>query len=502
MESHFIHRLLDGHMADVIRSRGYVVHELPRPLRSAVIADGDYHGWAGVSEEDDADATLSFLPSLGAVQLVVDHYGLGKAWEARVRSAVERVVVIDDLANREHDCDVLLDQNYFEDAAARYAGLIPAHCQRLCGPQFALLAPEYAAARAFVRPRRGPVTRVLIFYGGSDPADLTLHSLSLLSEPEFSHLAVDVVVGRNYTNCDELRILASARGQTTIHRGLPSLLPLMIQANLAIGAGGITTWERCCAGLPALVTAIAANQIGPSEALHSVGGCALVGTVPEFGKSALHLSGALSAALRSLINNPSRLADIAEIGWNLGGGQGASTVAELLLPSELQTLRLRAARPNDCRQYWRWANDPAVRAASLNEHFIDWHAHQDWFTRRLNSPDSVLWVLETPRGVPLGQFRVDVADARGRINYSVDGIFRGRGLGATLLRDGGVRWLQSYPGIPLFAHVRSENVASARAFHSSRLFEQITTSSGILADGYDFSLRDHHAPQPDEAAPC
>lgn len=491
--AHFIHRLHHGHMADVIRSRGHVVHELAAPAPAATIADADYRAWAGVSEADDADATLAVLGTIAADILVVDHYGFGAAWESRVRGAVSRLVAIDDLANRRHDCDMLLDQNHFDDAAARYDGLVPDGCTRLCGPRFALLAPEYAAARPAARPRRGALDRLLVFYGGSDPANLTLLALRVLGAAEFRQLHVDVVVGRDYPGLHELQALASARGLTTIHQGLPSLLPLMLAADLAIGAGGVTSWERCCVGLPAVVTAIARNQVEPARALAAAGACLLVGTLDDDREPQSRLADALGAALRRLRADPRRLASMSERGWELGEGRGAAIVAECLFPSDPDSLRLRGARDDDCRLYWRWTNDPAVRAASLDPRPVDWTAHRDWFTRRLQSHESVLWVLETPDAVPVGQFRVDVLDGRGRVAYSIDPLFRGRGLGSSLVRAATEAWMQQQPAIPLTAQVQHANVASARVFQASPLFEQVAPSSANPRVGYEFALR-HRSP--------
>lgn len=489
-EVHVIHRLHDGHMADVIRRAGHVVHTLPAPPHhtTLAIADGNYRAWAGVSEIEDADATRAVLCTIGAAWLIVDHYGFGQTWQQRLRTTVPHIMVIDDLADRTHDCDILLDQNWYARAESRYDDRVPPQCLRLCGPRFALIAPEYAAARPSTAPREGPVSRVLVFYGGSDEAGLTAQALRVLSQPAFLHLSVDVVVGRNAADGHVVRQLAAARGRTSVHDTLPSLLPLMLHADLAIGAGGITSWERCCVGLPALVTVVAQNQAAPSTALAVAGACLLVGALPGAGGNSADLSTALSTALQSLLDHPAQYAQIAQAAWDVGEGRGADIVAEVLLPSPHETLRLRDARMDDCRQYWHWVNDPAVRDASIQDGVIDWPTHFAWFSRRLGVTDGALCVLETAQGVPLGQFRVDVTNGRGIIDYSIDRMFRGRGLGNALIRRGVQAWIHRSPHMPLDARVKRDNTASAKAFLASGLFELVVDISHDPRDVIDFTM--------------
>lgn len=496
MACHFVHRLHDGHMADVIRQRGYTVHTLPAPARATAIADGDYRAWAGATEADDAVSTSTIATTLGASMLVLDHYGYGREWERHLRGAVQSLMVIDDLANREHDCDLLLDQNYFADGAARYEGLVPAACRRLCGPQYALLAPEYANARPSRHPRQGPVQRVLVFFGGSDLADHTSQTLHVLNEAAFRHLAVDVVVGPGYAAFDALAAAASAHGHVTVHRGLPSLLPLMTAADVAIGAGGISVWERCCVGLPAIVTAIAQNQHAPAQALSAAGACILLPDASDATRHSAAWQAALRETLHALIDHPSRLAELADAAWQMGEGRGTGLAAEMLCPSTHDTMQLRAARPDDCRLYWRWVNDPDVRLASLEQSPVDWAAHRRWFTRRLHADASRLWVFETPDGAPVGQFRVDVVGGHGHVDFSVDRIFRGRGLGTALVRAGSLAWSADHPGIPLTAVVRQTNPASASVFRASGLFDEGTSPSDDMRVGYTFALRTAAAPRP------
>ena len=239
-----------------------------------------YGAWLGCSQEQDAAQCLEALSQAditSASWLVEDHYGLDASWESKLMAVLAggdlptKLLVIDDLANRPHQADLLLDQNFFGEATEqRYQGLVPPHCRQLLGPHYALLGPEYAQLHPLVPPRT-ELRRVLVFFGGVDPANLTGRALEALMDPALADLAVDVVLGSQCSYRHEVAQLVDRRPHTTLHGALPSLAGLIARADLAIGAGGATTWERLCLGLPSLVFALAANQLPFTEALDQSG---------------------------------------------------------------------------------------------------------------------------------------------------------------------------------------------------------------------------------------
>jgi UDP-2,4-diacetamido-2,4,6-trideoxy-beta-L-altropyranose hydrolase len=177
-------------------------------------------------------------------------------------------MVIDDIANRTHNCDILLDQNYEDEA--RYNNLIQGECKKLLGPKYALLSDEYIKARRF-RDVNAKISRVFIFFGGSDVFNLTEKSLLALCSNELNFIDVDVVIGSSYAHFDSLKLLATDRGRTNIYTQIPHLANLMAVADIAIGAGGVTNWERMCAGLPSIVISVAENQQLIAQILHQKG---------------------------------------------------------------------------------------------------------------------------------------------------------------------------------------------------------------------------------------
>jgi UDP-2,4-diacetamido-2,4,6-trideoxy-beta-L-altropyranose hydrolase len=322
----FIHRAHPGHMADAIRARGHQVIKLPTPPgQRQPTADGDYAQWLGVSAEEDAADTIAALKGQRPDWLIVDHYGLDVIWEQALRLEVGNIGVIDDLANRCHDADLLLDQNYSAEGAVRYEGLLPNHARRLCGPGYAMLNPAYAEYRQNLPPRTGEVSRVLVFFGGTDPENLTKMALEALSGSSLRHLLVDIVVGPNNPHRASLEELASQRPGTTLHGPRPHLADLMRTADLGIGAGGATTWERCCLGLPSVIIGCAENQLSASQYL------AASGVVRYLGFHANTSLEDLSECVYELINRPDQLALLSRLSLDLVDGLGTARVISFLL---------------------------------------------------------------------------------------------------------------------------------------------------------------------------
>ena len=273
-EVRFVCRGYSGNLIELIREKGFFVHELSVSEdfepggTSNSNSRSEYGSRLGSFREQDAWETINVIQKNLPDWLIVDHYGLGQAWEKRLRPHVHKIMVIDDLADRPHDCDLLLDQNYFQDGATRYNGLVPPTCTKLLGPQFALLRPEFAEARKQLKPRTGKVKRIFVFFGGTDPDNVTGKTLEALLYPEFSHLDVDVVIGSHNPHRIKIENQIKTHLRTNLHVQVENIAELMAQADLAIGAGGATTWERLCLGLPSLVVMVAENQRPYTEYLH------------------------------------------------------------------------------------------------------------------------------------------------------------------------------------------------------------------------------------------
>ncbi|WP_417539283.1 UDP-2,4-diacetamido-2,4,6-trideoxy-beta-L-altropyranose hydrolase [Marinobacter sp.] len=273
-ECQFICREHRGHLGELISSKGYELTLLPAATDTELdsLANGTnaYADWLGVSWQQDAEQTIEALASLSADWLVVDHYALDARWEQQLANVVNQIMVIDDLADREHKCSLLLDQNVLgAKVQHRYEAKVNKTCRLLLGPRYALLRPEYGLMADVLPERDGNISRVLIFVGGSDPYHLTERYLHALDAPEFDHLFVDVVMGKNHSSPEMVKQLVAKRAKARLYAGLPSLAALMVRADLMLGAGGATNWERMCLGLNSVVVSVARNQDDINRELES-----------------------------------------------------------------------------------------------------------------------------------------------------------------------------------------------------------------------------------------
>ena len=226
----------------------------------------------------DTAHVMAAIAAAGTVfdWLVIDHYLLDQQFETQMRQQVPSIMVIDDLANRRHDCDVLLDQNFYLQPEKRYLGLIPAETKLFLGPQHALLRQQFFTSRNSLRLRPNKVEKVLINFGGSDPAGMTLKVVAGLQQQ--ADLTVYCVAGQANPRQQEISQFCMQSPNVVYFPHVDNMAELMAQVDLAIGAGGSSHWERMFLGLPAIVVAVAENQIESSRDLAQVGAITYLGT--------------------------------------------------------------------------------------------------------------------------------------------------------------------------------------------------------------------------------
>ena len=432
-----------------------------------------YASWLGLSEEQDAQDSLSVLLDLIQLQppawLVLDHYALGAPWQQQLKEGLRladwstpQILVLDDLADRSHQASVLMDANRLDRMAPDpYRDLVPKTCTTLLGPAYALLDPVYPRLQPLL-PARSQLCRVLVFFGGVDAANHAAIALEALSDVRLRHLAVDVVLGNAAPHLIDLQNRVGQRPNTHLHVGLSSLAGLMARADLALGAAGTASWERACLGLPSLVVPVAENQLQSARALESAGVARCLNLETAADPVAI-----LKATLLELLDAPDTLQAMSEACLQLGDGRGLARVVTALL-GPAPGLRLRPAQVADLWLYHWWASDPQVRSQSFNNDPIPLAQHLRWFEGRLSSPLALLRVLEDGDGMPLGQIRFERTTAnasRAVIGFSLDRLARGQGLAPQLLEVGLAELARCW-GISCEAYgeVRASNLASCRAF--------------------------------------
>lgn len=304
VQCNFVCRDHAGNIAAKVIDSGFSVFMLKRHNEVALSegAELEYDAWLGCSWQTDADETNAILRVIQPDWLIVDHYSIDVKWEEALSKNYKKLMVIDDLANRDHCCDVVLDQNLFRNMKHRYDGRVTSQCLQLLGPKYALLQPEYRHFREKARARKSPIKNLIISFGGSDQSNLTeLAVLAALSfEGEFS--SINVVMPSASPFYNQVEGLIKSIKKATLYSDLPSLAPLILEADIGIGAGGATNWERFCLGLPSLVITLAENQKLVNNYLSKLRLIELIGDVETI--KIEHVRAAIGAALsrRDLAN--------------------------------------------------------------------------------------------------------------------------------------------------------------------------------------------------------
>lgn len=294
-QCHFICREHPGHLLELIRQRGFEASGLPlhRQPASGVEPGNDsaplpiHAAWLGEDWQTDAAQASAILAAQRTDWLVIDHYALDERWERSVQPYCQRLMVIDDLADRPHRCDLLLDQNLGR-RPQDYATLVPQACQLLTGPDYAMLGPRFAQLRDQSLERRSTpeLNHLLITMGGVDQPNATCRVLDALKRCELgTDTCITVVMGASAPWLEQVHAAARQMPwQTEVLVNISDMAERMAQSDLAIGAAGSTAWERCSLGLPTLMVVLADNQRPGAMALQNAGAAALIGGIDDIAK--------------------------------------------------------------------------------------------------------------------------------------------------------------------------------------------------------------------------
>ncbi len=249
-------------LASRIRALGHCLSLLPETEEAQALRPGEEMApWTAARQTADAQRTRESVVGASFDCVVVDHYRLDERWERDSRHWARYRVVIDDLANRKHDCELLLDQTLGRDPRA-YSGLVPLRCVVRAGSDYALLRPEFARVRTAALARRGGntgVERLLISLGGTDVGGVTAAVLRAVAIAA-AHCTLDVVIAPDAPSHAPVLRMARESSNVVAHVDPRNMASLMAAADLSIGAAGTTSWERCCVGLPSVVLVLAENQ--------------------------------------------------------------------------------------------------------------------------------------------------------------------------------------------------------------------------------------------------
>lgn len=462
----FIVRHITDYLEQILRDKGFQVILLPD--QNSQTDDLFHSEWLGVSQIDDALATCKVLQHLEKPVdwLIVDHYAIDHRWERILKPLVDKVLVIDDLADRIHDCDILLDQNQYLNLSSRYKNKVHEDTQLLLGSRYALLRNEFRVARQQKKQEFNPqVRKILIFFGGMDKENYTGKLLNSLEHDQLSQqLKFVVVIGAQHPDLNHIKKLCE-QFDYELHINSTKMAELMLQADIAIGAGGSSSWERCCVGLPSLAFAIARNQIQLTE------DAALQGLI-DSPNIDWNNPESIRQIVMGFIHNPLARQRIFHTAFNAVDGKGTQRVLRTL---GVRSLSIRRATFEDSQSLWQWRNHDSIRLVSRNTDLIALDSHEQWFRNILQSLDRVMLIAEHNH-LPVGVIRFDFEETCAEISIYCVPNEQGAGFSIDMLQEAEKFLFQHYSNITeIKAVVLADNWASHHLFLNAGYQRNSTT---------------------------
>jgi UDP-2,4-diacetamido-2,4,6-trideoxy-beta-L-altropyranose hydrolase len=272
----------------------------------------------------DARETEAVARRLGARWVVVDGYHLGDEYERALKEEGLHLLAVDDCGHAGHGwADLVLNQNIH----AR-AGLYPDRGRSprlLLGPRYALLRREFRAWRNCERAVPERAGRLLVTLGGSDPDNATLRVLRAVQEVNLDGMETEVLAGAANPHREALeRAAGASRGSVRLTYDAQDMPARMAAADVAVAAGGSTSWELAYMGLPSLVLVLAENQ------RENAAGLAAAGIAVNLGEAERLEGPRLAEELRGLAMSRARRQEASRRGRRLVDGQGAVYVVRAM----------------------------------------------------------------------------------------------------------------------------------------------------------------------------
>ncbi|MHC8291371.1 UDP-2,4-diacetamido-2,4,6-trideoxy-beta-L-altropyranose hydrolase [Pseudomonas sp. XS1P51] len=461
----FACRLLPGHRLDTLAAEGFDTFALPDryPGEDPLQAIESMLPW----QADIAALDRALENHLAFDWIIVDHYGLDHHWQTAARRWAPRIAAVDDLATRTYNVDLLLNQNLSGTPQA-YAALLPADCRTLLGPRFAMLRDEFCCPAIEIKPQ---AKRVLVNFGGFDAAMQTHHAMQALEN--FHELEVDFVAGADNPAWEQMQVLAASRPNWRLHSFVSDFYRLMTEADLFVGAGGGTSWERAAMGLPTICIAVSNNQQANGEVMAASGAHVFMGAREQVSVEQLRL------AIGFVVGNQGLRQSLAERSRKLVDGRGAQRVAAALAGAVLQ---IRPAIVDDAQLLFDGRNSEAVRRWSLETHVIDWQQHCNWLTASLSNVQRLLLIAEADYG-PVGVLRYDLRGVDAEVSIY---LFEGRlglGWGRALLARGEAFVASHWPQLQtISAQVLPGNLPSLNVFREAGFTQHACAFTRVLKE--------------------
>ncbi len=429
---------------------------------SALATSG--HRVVRLDHSDEAAALNRALPE-GCRLMVTDHYSRDARLERACRGWAQRIAAIDDLADRAHECDWLIDQSTGR-APRDYEDLVPQTCTVLAGPAYALLNRRFHAARRKSRAARSSVRRLLVSFGTTDAGGATVLALNAVAMG-LPRAEVDVICGAANPRLETIALMCrelAPRARLLID--VEDTAAVMAEADVAVGGGGVMALERCCLGIPSVLLILSQNQRANAVALDASGAALVVGDAATADPEAV------AAALRSLMSDDDRRRQMAERALAVCDGLGVNRVrAAVHAPQRAKDgaeISLRPAGRADMSLMLEWQRAPGARQFARDQAPPEPEAHRRWLETKLGDPGCVFNIV-LHDGEPAGVLRYDpLHGERYEVSLLIAKERQGRGLGGAALRLGSVMLAES----EIVADIHPENQASLSAFANAEYLRE------------------------------
>ena len=460
---HFACRKLDTDISHRLRIRGFNVSSLPAPAGEVMTTDTTEPAhaiWAGVPWELDAQQTIDALREWQPEWVVVDHYAFDARWHQMVKNELgTRIAVIDELADRNLLADLIIDQTPHPDYREKYRHhLQGSSAVILGGPRFALLGRSYSNA-AHYQPS-ADIRSIGIFMGGSDPGNFSSLAWHACREVAKFQGPIEIVTTKANPHRAELELLAQRDSNTSLSVDLPDLASFFVRHDLQIGAGGGSTWERCCVGAPTLTLVIADNQKSLIPQLAQLGA---VATLPE---NTVINEQSIGQTVLQMTRDPSVRLALCQRSSQLVDGIGATRVALCMMSSYLT---VRPATIDDAECMYVWRNAQEIRAVSTHQELIDRPSHLQWLGNALVDSSRTI-LVGTVGSRPVGVIRFDRMNTGiHEVSLYLDPLLHGLKLGTWLLKAGeqAIQKINQKSALTFSASILADNIASQRLFKES-----------------------------------
>lgn len=451
-QCHFVMRQVPDYHLKTIREHGHATTILPGaydvPPGELSLGHPPHASWLGCSWKSDAAQFLSALDGLVPNWVIVDHYALDVRWEKAVRRQVPKIMVIDDLADRRHDCDMLVDPGIDPSHARKYRALTPSHCTLWIGPRYCILRPEFdVARRSLSRPPEGSIPRrLVVLFGGDDGSHSTQEALQVICHLTQGSIPVDVILPS--TNQDRAAIATFCKENPSflMHHATRDVAFFFSQADFAVGGGGSATYERLYLRLPALLKPLADNQRTPLA-------CLKRGRLIDTYETREELALKLEKVFREGLRYP---ADVVR--------NGVDQLVDAIFDD---TVCLKFPAPLDLRRTFHWLGDPWLRKSFLMKKAPERSAHfKYWRERCEDSRQQVFSIYHENRHVGNAGFK-DLDSHFGQAElwlYIGDKNVRGKGIGGLVVQRMEQILKKKQKFSKLYLHVSLDNEAALRLY--------------------------------------